>query len=383
MKPNTSALKTGWILLLRLTTYVLISGIVIFRLHNPGYLSFPFFAYSFLTLFLPVILLLKRWFEVRSLLKVLPFFQTLFEVVVEIGIIYATGNVQSSFSGLFILTIISSALVSDLAGTLGIASLISMAYAFIIWFGLAISGVPGSSTKALEVIFSTQDTAFYSILLHILTFYLVAFISGFLVERLRHKDLQLASASQALRQAKLDTNDILRHLNSGLLTIDRDGKIIFFNRAAEEILDIKEEAVRGHDFIDVFSEKMPQLAENFSEVLQSRRRCPRNEIEIINQSGLKIPLGISTSILIDDNDDIRGVIAIFQDLTITKQLEEKIRAADKMAAIGELSAAIAHEIRNPLAAISGSVEVLKGDLKVYGEDQRLMELIVKESNRLN
>jgi two-component system sensor histidine kinase PilS (NtrC family) len=383
MKSGEFTIKSWWFLSIRLTTYVLISGIVIFWMGYPGFLSFPYFAYSFLTLLLPVILILNRWIEVKSLLRVIPFLQTIFEIIVETGIIYATGNILSAFSGLFILTIISAAPVSNLAGILGIASIVSVSYAFVSWFGLAISGEPGSATRALETIFSTQDAAFYNIFLHILTFYLVAFISGFLVERLKYRDIQLASASKALRQARLDTDDILRHLHSGLLTIDRDGRIIFFNQAAEMILGYAESAIKGRYFRDVFAKRMPQLGDNLNDVLQSLRRLPRDEINIINSSGKNIPLGISTSLLLDENDEERGVIAIFQDLTETKQLEEKIRMADRLAAIGELSAAIAHEIRNPLAAISGSVEVLRADLDVEGQNKRLLDLIVKESSRLN
>jgi len=236
---------------------------------------------------------------------------------------------------------------------------------------------------SLKVIFSTEDAAFYHIFLHILTFYLVAFISGFLVERLKRKDRELADTSLALKQAKLETDDILKHLNSGLFTIDRDGKIVYFNHAAEEILGYNESEAKGRDMRDLFSGRMPQLVESLLEVLNSKKQTPRNEMEIINRDGIKIPLGMSTSLLLDTNKTVRGVIAIFQDLTETKKMEEQIRAADRLAAVGELSAAIAHEIRNPLTAISGSVEVLNSEIDVSGENRRLLDLILRESNRLN
>lgn len=349
----------------------------------PKFLSFPFFTYSLLTLLLPLLFIIKRWFDIKFLLKAVPLVQIIFEIIIEVGIIYVTGNVSSAFSALFILTIISAALVANLAGTLGIASLISISYTFVVWFGLAVEGDPGSSSRALETIFSSEDAAFYNIFLHILTFFLVAFVSGFLVERLKSRDRELADTSLALKQAKLETDDILRHLNSGLFTIDKERKIIFFNRAAEEILGYDEAEARGRPFVDIFSSRMPQLVEHLLEVLNSQKQIPRNEIEITGRDGRRIPIGFSTSLLLDADNSVRGVIAILQDLTETKKLEEKMRAADKMAAVGELSAAIAHEIRNPLAAISGSVEVLKADLTVVDEDKRLMDLIVRESSRLN
>jgi len=383
MKQETSVVSPSWLLSVRLTTYIIISGIVIFGLHYPRFLSGFFLAYSLLTLTLPALLVLRKWFRVPILHKLLPVLQTVSEIFVVIGIVYTTGNVNSAFSGLFILTIISAALVSNLAGTLGVASLVSLAYAFIIWIGLGVNNIPGSSIRALETIFSSQDAAFYSIFLHILTYFLVAFISGFLVERLKARDRQLADTSQALRQAKLETDDILRHLNSGLLTVDQSGRIVYFNRAGEEILGIRESDIRGRDYRDVFESKMPRLAVNLEQALMSRKQTQRDEIEIISRTGEVMPVGLSTSLLLDERDGIRGVIAIFQDLTETKKMEEKMRAADKLAAVGELSAAIAHEIRNPLAAISGSVEVLRGELDVIDDNRRLMELIVTETIRLN
>jgi two-component system sensor histidine kinase PilS (NtrC family) len=383
MDKNHPTINPGWLLPLRLTTYIVVSGIIIFGLGYPAFLNRFFLVYSFLTLTLPLLYVFKKWFEAETLKKFLPFLQTLSEIIIIGCIIYTTGSINSAFSGIFILTIISAALVNKLAGTLSIASLISIYYSFIIWLGLGFADRPGASLKALDVIFASQDVAFYSIFLHILTFFMVAFISGFLVEKLKARDRQLADTSLALRQAKLETDDILRHLNSGLLTIDRAGYIVYFNRAGEEILGYNESEIKGKDFRVVFAGRMPQLIEQLQDSLFSQKQTQRSEIEIINKNAEPVPIGLSTSLLIDEDDDMRGVIAIFQDLRETKKLEEKIRAADTMAAVGELSAAIAHEIRNPLAAISGSVEVLNSELKLAAENRRLMELIVRESSRLN
>ncbi|MFQ6033089.1 MAG: nitrogen regulation protein NR(II), partial [Candidatus Zixiibacteriota bacterium] len=104
---------------------------------------------------------------------------------------------------------------------------------------------------------------------------------------------------------------------------------------------------------------------------------------ITGSNNRRVQVGISTSILGGKQGGIRGVIAIFQDISEALELEERIRTADRLAAVGELSAGIAHEIRNPLASISGSVELLREELHLSGENKKLMELIMKESGRLN
>jgi two-component system sensor histidine kinase PilS (NtrC family) len=330
-----------------------------------------------------VLALVGRGRRFVSLLTIITALQFLAEIVVDSAIICATGTVNSPFSALFILTIVSAALAYRLVGTLLTASLASLAYAYIVWLGIASGSTSGSRGSALESVLGAGDSIFYSVFLHILIFYLRAFISGYLAERIKERDRQLADTSRALQRARLDTDDILRHLNSGLLTIDASGYVIFFNRAAERILGYREEDVKGMHCQDVFAERMPNLSQTLQRRLEDKLHAPRLEIEIRRGDRDTIPLGLSTSCLTEHSGALRGVIAIFSDLTEAKELEAKVRTQDRLAAVGELSASIAHEIRNPLAAISGSVEVLKEDLELSGDAARLMELIVKESDRLS
>ena len=373
----------GWFLPLRLATYIILAVVVVLYMGYPGYLHLQFVLYSLFTLGFAVSYALSRRIRLHAVTETLTGLQFLLEISIESGIIYATGNVQSSFSALFLLTIVSAALTYRLVGTLVMASLVSLAYSFIIWLGLGSKGNPSLTIDALRTIFHAEESVFYSIFLHILIFYLVAFISGYLAERLRSQNIKLVDASMALRRARLETDDILRHLNSGLLTIDASGYIIYFNRAAERILGYREEEVKGMPCREVFAERMPELSESLMRCLQGTIDRPRRELAIVDGEGRDIPLGLSTSVLTDEGRELRGVIAIFSDLTDAKALEAKVRAADRLAAVGEMSASIAHEIRNPLAAISGSVEVLKNELSLDGENSRLMELIIKESLRLN
>jgi len=368
---------------LRLATYVILLAVVVFWMGFPGYLQLEFILYSLFTLGVAVCYALQNKFQVKTLTQAVIVLQFFFEIIIDAGVIYSTGNVNSPFSALLLLTIVSAALTYRLVGTLIVASLVSVAYAFIIWFGLRINDNYEISVQALKTIFSGHDSVFYSIFIHILIFYLVAFISGYLAERLSSSDRKLADASLALRRARLETDDILRHLNSGLLTVDSYGYIIYFNQAAERVLGYREEEVKGILCEEVFSERMPELARSLMEGLDLQIEYPRKELQIINGDRKEIPLGLSTSILTEERNMLRGVIAIFSDLTEAKEMENKVRIADRLAAVGEMSASIAHEIRNPLAAISGSVEVLKNELKLSGENSRLMELIIKESHRLS
>lgn len=378
------SVKNAWLLPLRLITFCLISGVITAWLKFPSLLQAPFLTYCAITLTMLATLLLSRRKKLHFLYRFLIALQFSVEIFIEIGIVYATGSLYSPFSALFLLTIVSAALVYRLVGTLLVASLVSVAYAGVSWINTAVQSNGGKTVSSFaDSLFSADDIVFYSTFLHILIFYLVAFVSGYLAEKLQSKDRALHSASTELKRARLETGDILRHLNCGLITIDTNGDIVYFNRTAESILDLTEPEVSGRHCRSVFAGRLECLSDNLMSVLKSRERFTRSELTISDQSGATIPIGISTSVLYDEDFDVRGVIAIFQDLTDVKRLEEKMRRADRMAAIGELSACIAHEIRNPLASISGSVEVLKSELPLDGDNESLMSLIIKETGRLN
>lgn len=386
MWPNISYLgiRSAWLLPLRLITFCLVAGIIVGRLGFPSYLHTPFFTYCIITLAVLVSLLVFRSKRYSLLCRCLIGLQFAGEVLVEVGIVYTTGTHYSPFSALFLLTIVSAALAYRLVGTLVVASMVSLAYAGTTWV-MAFMLAPGSGDipSLKESLFSGDDTLFYAIFLHILIFYLVAFIAGYMAQKLQSKDKELHSASTELKKVRLETDDILQHLNCGLVTLDAAGDIVYFNRTAETILGCREGDVSGQHCRRAFDGRLSRLADILLSALESEEWSSRSEFDIVISEEKTVPLGISTSVLYDEDFGIRGVIAIFQDLTEPKLLEEKVRRADRMAAIGELSACIAHEIRNPLAAISGSVEVLKNDLALEGVNDKLMSLILKETARLN
>lgn len=383
METTTNKNNYSWVVPIRLVSYIILFSVVVLWMEYPEFIRFPFIVYSLLTLGITVLISIEKKYNLKNLTSVLIFLQIVTEIVVDSGVVLGSGDISSPFSALFILTIVSAALSYRLIGTLMIASGSSLIYSYVIWLGLVNSGASAMSFEALTEAFANNETMFYSIFLHILIFFLVAFVSGYLAEKLQSQNKQLEVASKALKQARLETDDILRNLNSGVLSVDSWGNIIFFNKAAESILGYLEKDIKGMPSKLVFKERMPRLGDCLSEGILHFQEFPRKEFEIIDGNGQMIPLGISSSVLIDDNGGLRGVIAIFSDLTEAKAMETKVRSSDKMAAIGELSASIAHEIRNPLTSISGSIEVLKDELQVTGENGKLMNLIVKESHRLS
>jgi two-component system sensor histidine kinase PilS (NtrC family) len=378
-KAEQTILKVPWLLLSRLFVFLLLLGIVVFFLKVPDLLFVPFLIYSLLTLVSLLIILLDLKRTYGFLFNFIIALHILLEVIIEAGVIYHTGGVDSPFAVLFILTIISTSLVYHLGGSVIVASLSILSYAFTIWSQEGFS----FSSFSLKNFHYVNDVTFYKVFLYICAFYLVAFIGGYLAQRVKIKGEELWSASVELNRIRTDTDDILRHVKSGLITVDTFGKIIYFNRAAEEILGYKEQEVKEKNYEDVFKKRMPQLGEKFYQALRFNQIDSRDVLYITGSNNKKVPIGISTSILGGKEGEIRGVIAIFQDITGALELEGRIRTADRLAAVGELSAGIAHEIRNPLASISGSVEVLKEELSLSGENQKLLELIIKETGRLN
>lgn len=378
-----TARKQRLFIALRLASYVIVMAVVFLGFGKPDVLIGQTITYSALTLSFAVLLALKAAKKFRHLTAVLVSLQFLAEIVVESAIIFSTGDINSPYTGLLVLTIVSAAWAYRMLGTVVLATVVSFSYVAMIYFNVSVAATGMVDQPTFQNPLNSYDSLFYPVGLHVLVFYLTALISGYLAERLKNQELELQDASTALKRAKLETDDILRHLNSGLLTIDAHGYLIYFNRAAERILGYKENDVKGRMCSDVFAARMPELAHYLMNGVISGKAYPRKELAVTNGEEQMIPLGLSSSILTEEGGGLRGVIAIFSDLTEAKLLEEKVRANDRLAAIGELSASIAHEIRNPLAAISGSVEVLSRDLELEADNARLMALITKESHRLN
>lgn len=298
------------------------------------------------------------------------------ELLIEGLLVNQVGGSFSPFMLFFIMTIISAAPFFHLTGSIIAATIAGLFYALPIFFDLSYIFEGIIEPSGLAGMGISSDEAFYAVFLHLCLFYFFAFISGYFAER-------LFVTARELTNVKLETEEILERMRSGLMTVNADGVIVYFNQRAGRILEIDPEVAKGRKVEDLFDGRLSVFKEYIEHGLRWSRAESRSEIAIKDILGRETPIGLSSSIIRDNDRSLRGIIILFQDLTEAKKLNERIMAADRLAAVGQMAAGIAHEIRNPLASISGSVEVLKEELNLEGENQRLLQLILKESSRLN
>lgn len=308
---------------------------------------------------------------------------TTMDIALETVIVHNTGGAFSQFVLLYLLSIAIASAFYQMRGTIAFATLAAASYLGLVGAreaGLLAAAPAGAAGLAAEGWLWGLHVG-----LNVTSFYLIAFLSGHLSVRVERKERLLESAAEALRAARLDTDQIVESLSSGLVAVDAAGRIVQFNRAAEQILGVAAARALGAAPGEALGAASAGLAHVLERSLAGRAEIHRAEVGARRGEGPEFPLGVSTSVLAHPGAEggTRGVVAIFQDLSETRRIEEKLRRSDRMAAIGEISAGIAHEIRNPLASISGAAQILGAELRVSGEEARLLRLVVREADRLN
>jgi two-component system sensor histidine kinase PilS (NtrC family) len=368
--------KRAWFLILRLIipAFLVGSGLVFLRPIAFNYALLSIYSILAMTLFLYTLITKNDGGSfIRSLIITL----IASELIIEGLLVNHVGGNFSPFVLFFIITIVTASLFFRLLGSIIVATLAGLLYALPIFFDLSAVYAGLIDLTPMAGLGLSSDEAFYTVYLHLCLFYFCAFVSGYLAEN-------LFLTSRELRKIRLETDEILEQMHSGLLTLDAEGRVIYFNQSAAEILAVAQNRARGNALEDVFHSGLKDFSQKLIDALLNHRSELRAEINIRHPQKGIVPIGLSSSLLTDDEGKVRGVIAVFQDLTEAKKFEARLRASDRLAAVGRLAAGIAHEIRNPLASISGSVEVLKDDLQLSdGDDLQLLELILKESSRLN
>ncbi len=309
--------------------------------------------------------------------------QLLLDVLFITALIYVTGGIQSIFSFIFILTIINATIMLYRRGGLLIASASSICYGTLLdlqYFGI----IHPFYIRTSELMTYSIGYYFYNLLMHIAAFYLVAFLSSYLAEELRRSSLRLKAKQHDLAQLELLNRNIVQSINSGLITLNSELKITYVNPAAERIAGLNHSELDGHHIRDVFPEIVSQLRPYEDRAEDAvPHRLEAIDIGYKRGDGAQLHLGISQSVLRDPDGNESGLILIFQDLTELRLMQEQVRRMDRLAVAGELAAGIAHEIKNPLASLSGSIQMLRDEVEFGPVQQRLMDITLREAERLN
>jgi two-component system sensor histidine kinase PilS (NtrC family) len=303
-------------------------------------------------------------------------FQFLGDVLLVTWLVWITGAVRSPYTALYILVISAASWFVGPRGAL-IAS-IGSAAAFNTCALLLLNGVvPGSSLPREE----SLPTVIQMMGLADVSFLVVGLLAAKLAERQSHSE-QLAAATRSLADLRALHERIVESIRSGLITTDLQGQIYIFNAAAEEITGYKAEEVSGKNASMFFGDITRQTADSM-DAAATGKVSPRFEVDSLTQSGFMLHLGFSIAPLFLESGERTGFVITFQDLTDVRVMEETARRQDRLAAVGRLAASIAHEIRNPLAAMRGSIQMLRSEMEDDSDHAQLMEIILRESDRLN
>jgi two-component system sensor histidine kinase PilS (NtrC family) len=334
---------------------IILGSIFVFQI---GYDVFPYLsAVQYL-----IILLYSLTFVYAFLLgrvSSLPFayVQLCLDVLATNALIVFTGGIDSWFASILLLIVLEATIVVNRKAGYITAIFGSLLYGIIINIQFH-----GLFPIPYDPLFMEKDFL-YKIFSMICALILTAYLTGQLAERLEIKNIDFEELS-------LFNQEVIENTPSGLFTTDLSGNIILFNRAAENITGVDRAVAVGRMVRHIFP---------FIERLEMRRRLE----EIVEfEDSVKV-IGLSISGMQDAKGDMTGYIGIFQDLTELKKMAEVVRQKEKLAAIGEMSANMAHEIRNPLASMKSSMEMLRENAVSPEQKDRLMSIALNEMDRLN
>ena len=304
--------------------------------------------------------------------------QFLGDILLVTWLVWATGNVSSPYAALYVVTISVASLFVGPRGAM-ITSVVSAA-AFNASALLSLSGVGPYAVHGVTGESIANTIQFVG--LSDVSFLVVGLLAAKLADRQTRSDVQLAAATRSLADLRALHERIVESIRSGVITTDLQGHIYTFNAAAEEITGYKALDVRGHDASIFFGDMTRQIADSMN-AAATGTVSPRFQADCLTPNGLALRLGFSIAPLSGESGETSGMVITFQDLTDIRALEETSRRQDRMAAVGRLAASIAHEIRNPLAAMRGSIQMLRSEMDGDTEQAQLMEIILRESDRLN
>ena len=293
------------------------------------------------------------------------YLQSVFDLLLVTVVVHVTGGALSQFTALYILVIAASTLLLPIGGGLLIAAL-------------------GNVLYVGEVILFAADTPLTAtVWLQLGVFTAVALGSAYLAVQLRREGEGKAWLMAELQQEKLRADDILRNIRSGVLTVDSHGRLLYANPVAEQMLGLDLLDNVGQPILEAISTAAPGLGHAIRRSVVDRVRTTRAEAMVL-AAGRRFPVGVTTTYTEGDGTRTsHTTTAIFQDISDVKRMEALRLRAERLEGVAELSAALAHEIKNPLASIRSATEQLSRVAHVSDDERTLSELVMRESDRLS
>ena len=296
--------------------------------------------------------------------KTFLFFQALLDLVVVTMVVHFAGQPTSAFPALYVLVVAAYALLMPPAtGALTAILASALFLGDTLW------------TRA-----DAPDAAFWA---QMVVFNLVFAIVAVLGHRLREAGMEQETLATELQRVRLEADDILRNIRSGVLTVDGLGRLAFINPTAERLLDLQGGSLIGLPVLDQLKLRSAELWAATVAGIRSGRKISRGEGMVSHQGGRSFPIGLSTTTFRQEAQEAPSVTAIFTDISDLKEVQALQARAERLESVAALSASLAHEIRNPLASIRSSVEQLARSRHADEDERFLAGLIVRESDRLS
>ena len=373
LQSNDSGLRSSVVLRVVITTILLGSGAIIYYGRGARKEAFYLAVIVAVIYFLSLIALLLQTL-IQRYPRTFKITQLVFDLALASIVIYVTGGRLSPFIFLYVLIIINSSIVLNKTASYATALVSGLIYVLIVLYQIRVEMPPSAESSILSSVSAWGEIGLVSTYFHLTGFLLVAILAGYLSDRFRAAGRELGESERSLRILQNLHRNIIESLTSGVITLDLEGRIISINRTGLEILGVDDED-------GMLGEDLGQFMSGLHmDALVSKKR---EQMLYTAPDGRMVTLGFSTSDLKDTEDKTQGYIIIFQDLTEVKELEDRLRTSEKMALLGQLAAGLAHELRNPLSAISGAVEILSSDVKPTEENLRLVRMATQEVERLN
>ncbi len=306
--------------------------------------------------------------------------QVVCDVLLITGLVYVTGGHESYFISLYLLAIIVASIVFTRKG-----AFLTAGFSFVLLGTLVELTFYGTIPRTASAMPEERTLRFW-IFTNLFAFLGVAYLSSLLAHLLRRKDVELEEKQAELQDLQVFSEDIIRSMRGGLLTTDLEGRILLLNEAGQEMTGYRFEEARGRLLREVLPEFRFPGSTGGPERSGSELAAGggvRKEITFSTREGQQRCLGVSVSTLRTAQESVEGYVFNFQDLTELRRLELEVAAKERMAALGRLSAAIAHEIRQPLTAMAGAVKELARLVPLEEDQKRLVSIVSRESERLN